>query len=341
MQSLYHLLQNKKEGCNAMFKITWEKTSAIHEVPPETINKMAAAAFPDKTFSHYKVIAGGCANINIKIYFQNESDPKILRVYFRDKSAVYREKKLSTLLKDSVPLPILHYTGKMDDYFFAITDFIHGIPLRELMLGNESYDMQAIMHDVGLTLLKINSFKFAQSGFFDNQLKIITNSSNNNNLMAHADECLQGDNVNTVLGAKIILQIHDCLNKCRHLLPKQEESNLVHGDFDPSNIFIDRTNGRWKITGVLDWEFAFSGSSLWDIANMLRYAHKMPKEFQNAFINALVKGGMQLPTNWEDTTHLLNLLALLDCLKRANAEIQPNQCKDVYELIEYNLQRLT
>jgi len=30
-----------------------------------------------------------------------------------------------------------------------------------------------------------------------------------------------------------------------------------------------QTNKRWKISGILDWEFTFSGSTLCDVANML------------------------------------------------------------------------
>jgi Ser/Thr protein kinase RdoA (MazF antagonist) len=68
----------------------------------------------------------------------------------------------------------------------------------------------------------------------------------------------------------------------------------VHGDFDPANILVDKVNDAWSVTGILEWEFAFSGSYLWDVANMLRYAHKMPLEFQNSFIDALEKKWCQI-----------------------------------------------
>lgn len=81
-----------------------------------------------------------------------------------------------------------------------------------------------------------------------------------------------------------ISKISHLFDKHVHLFPNDNERHLVHGDFDPANILVDRTEGIWKVTGILDWEFSFSGSALWDIANMLRYAHLMPPEFENAFL---------------------------------------------------------
>jgi aminoglycoside phosphotransferase (APT) family kinase protein len=116
--------------------------------------------------------------------------------------------------------------------------------------------------------------------------------------------------------------------------------HLVHGDFDPANVLVEEFHGTWKISSILDWEFAFSGSSLWDVANMLRYAHLMPSTFQDAFITGLTNGGTALPDHWQKTSYLLNLLSLLDLLKREDAIHQPRKCADIRELINYMLQAL-
>ena len=73
---------------------------------------------------------------------------------------------------------------------------------------------------------------------------------------------------------------------------------------------------------------------------MLRYAHKMPPEFQNAFLKGLGVGGITLPKNWHITIQLLNLLSLLDCLKRSDPKNSPNQCSGIRELIDHMLSEL-
>jgi aminoglycoside phosphotransferase (APT) family kinase protein len=120
-------------------------------------------------------------------------------------------------------------------------------------------------------------------------------------------DCLNDKTVLSVLDPSVIAEIKESIDQHASLFPNSDEKHLVHGDFDPANILVDKINGSWVVTGILDWEFAFSGSCLWDVANMLRYAHKMPPEFQNSFIDALQKNGIKLPAHWRTTTHLLNL----------------------------------
>jgi len=45
-----------------------------------------------------------------------------------------------------------------------------------------------------------------------------------------------------------------------------QDKVLVHGDFSNRNIIVKREGHGWVVTGFLDWESAFSGSPLWDVA---------------------------------------------------------------------------
>jgi len=137
-----------------------------------------------------------------------------------------------------------------------------------------------------------------------------------------------------------IAEITVYFEKYTNLFSSRDEKHLVHGDFDPSNILVYNVNGIGKISAILDWEFAFSNSVLPDIANMLRYAHKMPPEFQDSFLNGLTSNGVTLPKNWYVTVTLLNLLSLLDCAKRSDAKSRPHQSSDIKELIEHILSEL-
>lgn len=142
--------------------------------------------------------------------------------------------------------------------------------------------------------------------------------------MVFVKDCLTHETVLSALTPKIISKINKALGQYDHLFPDKSEKHLVHADFDPANIFVDKIDNVWKVSCVLDWEFAFSGSVLWDVANMLRYAHKMPHEFQDAFLNGLASAGITLPKEWHITIQLLNLVALLDCLKRSDPKNRLN-----------------
>ena len=74
-----------------MFKVDWEKTSVTYQLPEGMVEKMVRLAYPDKKLTSSELIAGGCANLNIKIQLENKNQPLILCVYLRDKDSAYRE----------------------------------------------------------------------------------------------------------------------------------------------------------------------------------------------------------------------------------------------------------
>jgi Ser/Thr protein kinase RdoA (MazF antagonist)/GNAT superfamily N-acetyltransferase len=322
-----------------MFKADWEKTSVTYQLPEGTIEKMVHLAYPDKKLTSSELIAGGCANLNFKIQLESEKHPLILRVYLRDKDAAYREQKLAALLKETVPVPLTHYVGELEGYHFAITEFMPGLSLRDLLLGDAPHDLGTIMHEVGLILSRITAHEFLEAGFFDKELNLIPHSPSDDYLV-FAKDCLSHETVLSVLTSDVIAKISQVLGHYGHLFPDKNEKHLVHADFDPANILVNKIDGPWKVSGVLDWEFSFSGSVLCDVANMLRYAHKMPPEFQDAFLKGLSDGDVTLPENWRVTVNLLNLLSLLDVLQRSDPKNNPNQCAGIRELIDHILSEL-
>ncbi len=183
----------------------------------------------------------------------------------RDKEAAYREQRLSTILKQTIPIPEIYFIGEYDEYRFAIIEYIPGMTLRDLLLGNELHDIGIIMHDVGILLSKIQAHFFPSAGFFDKNLNIRPFQSG---YMTFASTCLEHPIIIEQLGKEKISKINFYLEKYKIFFPDESENHLVHADFDPANILIDRINGDWKITGVLDWEFSFAGSILWDIATV-------------------------------------------------------------------------
>ena len=94
------------------------------------------------------------------------------------------------------------------------------------------------------------------------------------------------------------------------------DGRLVHSDFNPKNILVDRERGRWTVRAVLDWEFAFSGPPLVDVGNMLRFAADYPPAYVDGFLAGFVDAGGELPENWREAAEALDLFALADLYSR-------------------------
>ncbi|WP_419419212.1 phosphotransferase family protein [Legionella sp. D16C41] len=320
------------------FKQNWEKTDLALKLPYETIEAMLKQFLPTKTMYSCECIVGGCANLNYKIYVDIDENPYILRLYLRDFKAAYREQQLSLLLKDkkTIPIPEVYFIGHYQNYQFAFNQYLSGITLRDLLLSDQAFDIKQLMFDTGVLANQIHTYTFRQGGFFDNKLQPLPLTTT---YLEYALNCLNKDYIITLLGQSNTARLTYYFQQLESFFPSLDEKQLVHGDFDPANILVNYQEGRWQISGVLDWEFAFSGSPLFDVANMLRYAHHLPSHFQDAFLKGLTLS-YTLPPHWQTTIYLLNLLSLLDCLSRSSAK-RPNQQADIYELIIYFMQQLT
>lgn len=316
-----------------MFKRSWEHTCIAQPLSDQIIKKMLNLGYPEHRVFSCELLPGGYANLNFKINFDEEKSPVVLRIYLRDKVAAYREKKLAELLKPTVPLPFVYYNSKVEGYTFSILEYIPGISLRNFLFTHHGNDIGNIMAKVGKVLATISAHQFGRVGELNKHQEVIPFTPTS--IKEYAYACLQEQSVLTALDPAIIKKIRQNLTYYSDQFPKDDQTQLVHGDFNPSNILVDKIDNEWAVSGILDWEFAFSGSSLWDVANMLRYAHKMPPIFQSSFLTALEENDRKLPRNWQITVNLLNLTALLDLLKRTDLEKQPNRCADICDLISY------
>lgn len=321
------------------FKNKWEKAHTQHSLPDGIITSMMQAAYPNDTLQAFEVIAGGCANINIKVQLKDKDPLYLLRIYLREPVAAYREQKIAELLNHAIPVPQIYHIGDYEHLRFAITEFLPGITLRALLLSNRPHQIEPLMKEVGSVLGVLASHTWPESGFFDQDLNIAERIKPDG-FYTFIMECLNNDRVKSVVSSPILRQITTVIEQNKAHYPEQQATNLVHGDFDPANILVQKHNDQWRLSGILDWEFSFAGSTLFDVANMLRYSHHMPKSYESAFLEGILASGVILPSNWRQRCHMLNLLSLLDCLTRSDPAMRPNQCADILELIQHIIEQL-
>ena len=287
-----------------IFKVNWEKTDKNITLPRETIESIVQIAFPQQRLSSYELISEGCANLNYKIQHSASSEFYILRIYLRDDKAAQREQQLATLLKPKIPIPTVEFVGKYQGFSFAITEYLSGITLRELLLTEKCDIAKGILIELGRLLAQMQDFQFPSSGFFDTNLQILSPLTSQAYLSFYKS-CLEHQNTQHVLGHETISKLQKSLDLYATLLPDAREHSLVHGDFSPENILVSKIDGVWKLFAILDWEFAFSGSGLTDVANMLRYSHEMPDIYEESFLKGLGQGGYKLPQNWRKQIYFL------------------------------------
>jgi fructokinase len=133
-------------------------------------------------------------------------------------------------------------------------------------------------------------------------------------LVDFVDRCLASGVADHVLSRDDLLALAE---QAQPVLDSLDDvGRLVHSDFNAKNLLVARDPDRWRVTAVLDWEFAFSGHPLVDVGNLLRFRDDHPPAFERGFLDGFVAHGGELPDGWRAAAEALDLFALADLLTR-------------------------
>lgn len=320
-----------------ILKSHWERYKAHVSLDLVTAQKLIAP-YSTEAITELQWLSEGCANTNYKITFDNQKSV-VLRIYTREKSALAREAALHRLLKGTIPVPQVLYTHQDEhlfEYPYAIMEWMDGQLMRNILLSKDNVAIQECAFDAGRYLNRLRQITFTEGGFFQEQLNIRPFSTEEM-YQPFALGLLKEKNVQASLGASLHKSVTTWFQNHCSDLPLEHEANLTHGDFDPANMLVTQMNGQWKITAILDWEFAFAGSFFLDAGQFLRYAHKLPSCYRDGFVSGMQSEGYRLPKHWELQAKLMDLLCLLQLLHYNPLESRPNLNRDVVALIEHTV----
>jgi len=194
--------------------------------------------------------------------------------------------------------------------------FVPGVLLKTV-LSDGTEATADLGRSVGHTLAAIGDLTFDGPGMFADASLRTSDAEMPGSLPDFVARCLSSGPAATVLAADeraAIMRLAGAAQAFVDAAP--QASQLVHSDFNPKNLLVREHAGSWTVAAVLDWEFAFSGSSLVDVGNMLRFPEDLPAEFATAFVAGFAEGGGLLPDDWREISLALDLFALADLLTR-------------------------
>ena len=291
---------------------------------PEQMRKLLAKVFPERSVKDLQVLSGGLINTNIRVDFEANYEPVVIRLYRNGAEVCRKELALHDLLCRTIRVPrALHAEpdGIEDSPAFLITEYVSGSTFQELKKTKDLKAIQQASYSVGATLGAIGRFKFEKPGHLEAEghaaaltvgEKVIEGPDQIARLM---DMFLASTNCERRAGPKLIQRLHDYAWSWSSRIPDLEEAPcLVHNDFGNRNILVRQENGKWVVAAVLDWEFAFSGSPLLDVGHFLRYERRSAPLREPHFSQGFVEHGGQLPDNWREIARVIDLSGLIECL---------------------------
>lgn len=291
---------------------------------PEQILRLLAKVFPKRSVKNLRVLSGGLINTNIKVDFEANYKPVVIRVYRNGAQVCRKELAIHDLLSPTIRVPRVLYVapeGIEDSPAFMINEYVIGATFQELKRTKDLEAIQQASYSVGVTLASIGGFKFEKPGRLDVEglgtaLAVGQKFIEGPDQIARlTDMFLASANCERRAGPKLSQRLHDYLWSWSSRIPNLEEAPcLVHNDFGNRNILVRQENGKWVVAAILDWELALSGSPLLDVGHFLRYERSSAPLREPHFSQGFVEHGGQLPDNWREIATIIDLCGIVECL---------------------------
>jgi aminoglycoside phosphotransferase (APT) family kinase protein len=300
------------------------------------IARILHRAFPGHALRSCAVMTGGLINEMYRLEIEGFEQPLVLRLYARDPAACQKEFDLHRLVAERVPVPEILYAATSEAEGVAphlLMRWVKGETFRQLKARRDPREIAEAAYSIGETLARIASFEFASPGRIGPGLVIgAPLLEPNHGAAKFVESCLGSPESQRRLDAPLGEQVRQFIwTWAPEMALLDAERRLVHSDFGGPNLLVDQVDGRWRVSGVIDWEFAFSGPPIVDVGHMMRYERRGRPLVEPWFSEGFLTGGGTLPADWRDLARAVDLMALVEFFTRP--ELPESMVPELVELI--------
>jgi len=274
------------------------------------------------------VLSGGAINLNIHARLEDPPEDVVLRLYLLDPGAAAKEAALLRLVEGTVPAPRVLDIGGPEARPHLVLSHVPGIALTEL-LAREDEDAHARAgREVGAALATLHAHARDELGFLDGGLEIPAPMGSLREVwLGFLRSALFEGRAGSRLGAGPRDDLWRFAEEnAPRLAALEGRYALLHADCKPTNVRVAEAGA---LTGLLDWEFAWSGPPLFDLGQMFRWP--VPQAYERALLGSYAAGGGWMPPHARRCAALLDLLNLVGFLD--TAEERPVVFRDCKRLI--------
>lgn len=312
----------------------WERTLPFIEIDNNKIIDLFAGILDRKDINKITRVTEGCRTTNYIVSSKINNIKYLLKIYYISEKNSRGEERLINLIKNDVPVQKIYKISRdlnSDNIEYVIYDYIEGKTISKYLRQSGKTISENIVKSAAHILARLHRYKFDKVGFFDENLKIEKEMMP---LTMWYEICIS-DIVRERLGEDRIKGIFELVDKNRGVLGELDNNpRLVHGDFQGTNILIDKDT----ISGVIDWEFAMAGHPIADIGQFFRYEKYFDENLVEVFKNEYNKvSEYKLSDDWYKISKirdLINLIQLLD-----TTEYMPKKHTEIINMIDTILKK--
>ncbi len=308
-------------------------TDSLSDVQFDRVFRLCELLTPRRRVASAERLSGGISNSSFKIHFESGNEPIVLRIYKRDPAACQKEIDLLRALGQTVPVPeVLHAEpeGFGEEGSFIFLRYVEGITFRQLKATGDRRAIQEASYAIGATLGEIGKHNLTHLNHISDGActmpEIIDSYITSPKLIARTGSAL-ADRVRRLV-ACWASRLQAVIN----------EQRLVHGDFRKQNILVRPDGNAWTVSAILDWECAFTGSPLFDVALFLRYERPEQPVAEPSFSRGFLDGGGRLCDDWKDAIRVVDLESL--CRSLTATYLPPDIEREIVGLVAATARQL-
>jgi aminoglycoside phosphotransferase (APT) family kinase protein len=306
------------------------------EIEFDQIQALLSPALNGAAVASAERVGGGLVNTLYRVIPADGGPSLCLRIFASGELAWETEHKILARVSASLPVPEVLLAGRGNSDFpypYVVYLWIEGITLDDCRRQAPPAALLSLAEPLGRTLAGIARFSFA-----------VANDSASNTvrpmpppieeLLLVNEEMLLRGLPRKRLGAELADALWRLLEASAvSICALNRDALLVHGDLGGRNILVALTeSGGWRVCGLIDWEFAFSGSALWDVGRMFRYSKRYSETFRRSFERGYRDAGGTLPEDWFRTARLLDSTRLVTILNETQElSLVFAECRELIE----------
>ena len=286
-------------------KIRWDRLTPVVPLAIDAVTRMLDPWLAGREVLSAELMPGGSSNRNVLVRLDGRPHDCVLRIYDRDPYACAKEVAVLGLIGREVPVPRVYFVEDSPESGspYAVLSVADGISLRTLRSFGDDDPVAEAAFDAGRVLAKLRHYPGPPTKY-RNAIELI-------------EQLLAAPLAERRIAAEMRRRM---LRLAIDWQPRLDEvavgESLVHGGFNSPNIFVKLTDDGWRVSALLDWEFALDAPAYVDIGNFLRYHRRDRPRYEPAFSAGLREGGMVLPPDWLMIARVMDLPALSDLLGR-------------------------